>query len=88
MLKSVMSLIWVVSNQVDGEEVYQRDPRRGDRVGTRSGGTPIHIHPHALETYEVLEGRFDAYVDGIWKTYQAGEKAEGPERRAAFLPQQ
>jgi quercetin dioxygenase-like cupin family protein len=47
-------------------------------LGPRSGGTPIHIHPHALETYEVLEGRFDAYVDGVWKTYQAGEKVEVP----------
>jgi len=47
-------------------------------LGPRSGGTPIHIHPHALETYEVLEGRFDAYVDGIWKTFQVGEKVEVP----------
>lgn len=47
-------------------------------LGPRSGGTPIHIHPHALETYEVLEGRFDAYVGGVWKTYQVGEKVEVP----------
>jgi mannose-6-phosphate isomerase-like protein (cupin superfamily) len=45
-------------------------------LGPRSGGTPIHIHPRALETYEVIEGRFDAYVDGVWKTYQVGEKVE------------
>lgn len=44
----------------------------------RSGGTPIHIHPHALETYEVLEGRFDAYVDGVWKIYQVGEMVKVP----------
>ncbi|MFZ5903160.1 MAG: cupin domain-containing protein [Chloroflexota bacterium] len=47
-------------------------------LGPRSGGTPIHIHPHALETYEVLEGRFEAYVDGVWRTYQAGEEFEVP----------
>lgn len=47
-------------------------------LGPRSSGTPIHIHPHALETYEVLEGRFDAYVGGAWKTYQVGEKVEVP----------
>lgn len=41
-------------------------------LGPYSGGTPIHIHPGALETYEVLEGRFEAYVDGVWKTYQVG----------------
>jgi quercetin dioxygenase-like cupin family protein len=47
-------------------------------LGPRSGGTPTHIHPHALETYEVLEGHFDAYVDGVWKTYQVGDKIEVP----------
>ncbi len=47
-------------------------------LGPRSGGTPIHIHPHALETYAVLEGRFDAYVDGVWRTYRVGEEFEVP----------
>jgi quercetin dioxygenase-like cupin family protein len=47
-------------------------------LGPRSGGTPIHIHPHALETYDVLEGLFDAYVDGVWKTYKPGERVEVP----------
>jgi mannose-6-phosphate isomerase-like protein (cupin superfamily) len=47
-------------------------------LGPRSGGTPIHIHPHALETYDVLEGSFDAYVDGVWKTYKPGERVEVP----------
>jgi mannose-6-phosphate isomerase-like protein (cupin superfamily) len=35
----------------------------------------IHIHPHALETYEVLQGKFDVYVNGNWKTLSVGEKA-------------
>ena len=39
---------------------------------------PVHIHPHAIETYEVLEGLFDAYVDGVWKTYKPGERVEVP----------
>jgi quercetin dioxygenase-like cupin family protein len=43
-------------------------------LGPRSGGTPVHIHPHAVETYEVLEGSFDACLDGVWKAYNAGEK--------------
>jgi quercetin dioxygenase-like cupin family protein len=47
-------------------------------LGPRSGGTPIHIHPHALETYVVLEGRFDAYVDGKWRIYRVGEELEVP----------
>jgi mannose-6-phosphate isomerase-like protein (cupin superfamily) len=34
----------------------------------------IHIHPHAFESYEVLQGKFDVYVDGNWKTFSVGEK--------------
>lgn len=40
----------------------------------KTGGTPIHIHPHATETYEVLEGNLDLYVDGTWRTLTAGER--------------
>jgi mannose-6-phosphate isomerase-like protein (cupin superfamily) len=40
----------------------------------QTGGTPIHIHPHAIETYEVLQGKFDVYVNGNWKTLSVGDK--------------
>ena len=40
-----------------------------------SGGTPVHVHPHATESYEVLEGELDLYVDGAWKRLGAGESA-------------
>jgi len=29
-------------------------------------GPPIHIHPHAIETYEILEGEMEFYLDGQW----------------------
>ncbi len=35
----------------------------------------IHIHPHAIESYEVLQGKFDVYINGDWKTLLVGEKA-------------
>jgi len=35
----------------------------------------IHIHPHAIESYEVLQGKFDVYINGDWKTLSVGEKA-------------
>ena len=35
----------------------------------------IHIHPHAIESYEVLQGKFDVYVNGKWRTLSVGEKA-------------
>jgi mannose-6-phosphate isomerase-like protein (cupin superfamily) len=41
----------------------------------RSGGTPVHVHPHATESYEVLTGELDLYVDGVWKRLVAGQKA-------------
>ena len=43
-------------------------------LAPESGGTPIHVHPRAAETYEVLEGEFDVYVDGVWRTLSAGER--------------
>jgi len=33
-------------------------------LAPRTGGAPVHIHPHAAETYEVLEGELDVYVAG------------------------
>jgi len=35
----------------------------------------IYIHPHAIESYEVLQGKFDVYINGDWKTLSVGEKA-------------
>ena len=35
----------------------------------------IHIHSHATESYEVLQGKFDVYINGNWKTLSVGEKA-------------
>lgn len=47
-------------------------------LGPQTGGTPIHIHPDAVETYEVLEGELDVYLDGSWKTMTVGERFEVP----------
>jgi quercetin dioxygenase-like cupin family protein len=43
-------------------------------LAPKSGGTPIHVHPQATETYEVLEGKFEVYVDAAWRTLSAGER--------------
>lgn len=44
-------------------------------LAPRSGGTPVHVHPAATESYAVLEGELDLYVDGTWRTLAAGESA-------------
>jgi mannose-6-phosphate isomerase-like protein (cupin superfamily) len=43
-----------------------------------SSGTPIHVHPTAIETYEVLAGAFEVYIDGAWKPVKAGERVGVP----------
>lgn len=41
-------------------------------------GTPVHTHPIATESYEVLEGEMDVYVDGAWRTLREGESLSVP----------
>src|SRR5688572_22544410 len=44
-----------------------------------SGGTPLHIHPSAKETYKVIEGELEINVDGQWRLLQKGEELTVPE---------
>lgn len=39
-----------------------------------SGGTPVHIHPSAKETYKVIEGQLEVNIDGKWKILLRGEE--------------
>lgn len=34
----------------------------------------VHIHPHAIETYEVLEGEMEFYIKNKWVKAVAGDK--------------
>lgn len=43
-------------------------------LAPRTGGTPVHVHPEAAETYEVLRGKFDLYIDVAWRTVLSGER--------------
>ncbi|MEX2536524.1 MAG: cupin domain-containing protein, partial [Trueperaceae bacterium] len=43
-------------------------------LAPRTGGTPLHVHPHATETYEILEGSLDVNVNGTWKTLRKGDR--------------
>ena len=47
-------------------------------VGPRTGGPPVHVHPTAEESYEVIEGTLEVFIDGRWRTLHAGEKAIVP----------
>lgn len=40
-----------------------------------SGGTPLHIHPNAEESYKVLEGQLELNIDGKWQILRPDEEA-------------
>lgn len=39
---------------------------------------PLHVHPHAEESYEVLEGSIEVNIEGDWRKVPAGERAVVP----------
>lgn len=43
-------------------------------LSPNSGGTPVHIHPYAIETYEILSGELEVFKKDKWMTLKAGEK--------------
>ena len=47
-------------------------------LDARMTGPPVHVHPTAEESYEVIEGALDVFVDGEWRTLRAGETATAP----------
>ncbi len=47
-------------------------------VGAGTGGPPLHLHPQAEESYEVLEGKAEVFVHDEWRTLEPGDKAVVP----------
>ena len=45
-------------------------------------GAPVHLHPSATESYEVLEGELEVLVGGEWRTLGPGEKVSPPRQRS------
>ena len=41
-------------------------------------GPPPHVHPHQEESFEVIEGVLDVFVDGEWSAIGTGETATVP----------
>ena len=44
----------------------------------RMPGPPVHVHPTAEESYEVIEGELEVFMNGNWSAVRAGEKATVP----------
>jgi quercetin dioxygenase-like cupin family protein len=47
-------------------------------LAPHASGTPVHIHPQATESYDVIEGQLDVLIDGTWRTLSVGESAAVP----------
>ena len=47
-------------------------------IAEGGGGPPVHVHPHAEEHYEVLEGALEVLVGGEWRTLGPGDKVVVP----------
>lgn len=45
---------------------------------TSEDSPPVHIHPHAKESYEVLSGVLEVNVEGKWTKVPAGQKHSVP----------
>ena len=43
-------------------------------LSPNSGGTPVHIHPAAIEIYEILSGELKIFKKDKWITARAGER--------------
>lgn len=43
-----------------------------------TGGTPLHIHPEAEESYRVLSGQLEVNLNGKWQLLQQGEEITVP----------
>jgi mannose-6-phosphate isomerase-like protein (cupin superfamily) len=47
-------------------------------IEPRMPGPPVHVHPTAEESYEIVEGALEVCIDGNWRTVRAGETATVP----------
>lgn len=44
------------------------------KLSPNAEGTPVHIHPSAIETYEILSGELEVFKKDKWITARVGEK--------------
>jgi len=66
-----MTMVFLNDDQADGRSFDMEW-----EVFPNSDGPPIHIHPYAIETYEILEGEMEFYIDGKWIKARKGDKLQ------------
>jgi mannose-6-phosphate isomerase-like protein (cupin superfamily) len=69
----VMEMRWEITRDTTdtGGELFEAT----NWLGPQMVGPPVHVHPTAEESYEVVEGALDVFIDGEWRTLRAGETA-------------
>lgn len=55
---------------------------RFDIESATADSPPLHVHPHAEESYRVLSGALEVNVEGEWRQVPAGERHSVPAGRA------
>ena len=79
--KPVLDFNPVVGMLVDGAppDDPETDPWRVTMIFAPGfAGPPVHVHPHQEESYEVLNGVLDVFVDGRWCALGPGESVTVP----------
>lgn len=61
------------SSESDGESVEMEFVLPADCLPP-----PLHVHPHQVESYTVLEGTLDVVVEGTWVSLKPGDSASVP----------
>jgi quercetin dioxygenase-like cupin family protein len=64
---------WEITHSTEDTEGEYLE-MRWEIEGTTGDSPPVHTHPEATESYEVLSGVLEVNVDGEWKQVPAGEK--------------
>jgi quercetin dioxygenase-like cupin family protein len=44
-------------------------------LAPHASGTPVHIHPQATESYEVIQGQLEVLIGGTWRALSVGDSA-------------
>lgn len=71
-----MGMWWEVTRSTDDTsgELFEAT----NWIEPRMPGPPVHVHPTAEESYDVVEGALEVFMHGQWSPVRAGEKATVP----------
>jgi mannose-6-phosphate isomerase-like protein (cupin superfamily) len=63
---------WEITRSTEDTSGNCSRPRTGRAADARAA---VHVHPTAEESYEVIEGELEVFMNGDWSAVRAGEKA-------------